>query len=470
MLYNLRRFSPLLIASLFFAATLGLMAALDPVQAQESENTQENTEDITNLQGSAEIYRLIDRFSQIMSYVRTQYYRDVSDEELIDAAIRGMLERLDPHSSYQGPDDFNRQQIQMRGEFGGLGIEVTSDPASGAVRIVSPIDDTPASRAGLQPNDLIIEIDGELVPQTLDEAVEKMRGPVDTSIVLTIKRGEEIFDVELVRKRIKIRSTYARAEGNVGYIRLAQFNGQAAPGIKSAIEELKDEIGEDEIAGYILDLRSNPGGLLDQAIEIVDIFLEAGEIVSVRGRDVSTIARSQATKGDLADGKPLVILINGGSASASEVVAGAIQDHRRGVIMGETSFGKGSVQTLFYFGDSADPMRREALKLTTQLYYTPSGESIQGRGIVPDIFVPRAEVNILSQNRIHSSRNPNAIENPQGEEDESAQEADDRPANERPIEDYQLQRAIDAIRAADLLIQGHRSESAQDQDKNGTAK
>jgi carboxyl-terminal processing protease len=336
-------------------------------------------------ESKADTYRMLELFGDVFERVRSDYVENVSDEELIEAAIEGMLAHLDPHSTYLNKRKFRDMQVQTKGEFGGLGIEVTME--KGYVKVVSPIDETPAARAGIQAGDLITQLNNEPVQGlTLSEAVEKMRGPVKTDIVLTIRRGNQAaFDVTLTRDRIQIQSVRSRAEGKIGYVRITSFSEQTDKGLKRAVDRLKKEIGDDVI-GYVLDLRNNPGGLLDQAVTVSDSFLEQGEIVSTRGRKEDTGQRFYATAGDLIDGKPLVVLINGGSASASEIVAGALKDHRRAILLGTRTFGKGSVQTIIPLGRSG------AIKLTTQRYYTPSGHSIQAKGIEPDIFVPQAKV------------------------------------------------------------------------------
>ena len=356
----------------------------------------------------ADTYRMLELFGDVFERVRSDYVEKVSDEELIEAAIEGMLSHLDPHSTYLNKQRFRDMQVQTKGEFGGLGIEVTME--KGYVKVVSPIGDTPAARAGLQAGDLITQLNKQPVQGlTLSQAVEKMRGPVKTNIVLTIQRGNKpAFDVTLTRDRIKIQSVRSHAEGKVGYIRITSFSEQTDKGLKRAIERLKKEIGSNNVVGYILDLRNNPGGLLDQAVSVADTFLDQGEIVSTRGRKEDTGQRFYATAGDLIDGKPLVVLVNGGSASASEIVAGALKDHRRAILLGTRTFGKGSVQTIIPLG------RAGAIKLTTQRYYTPSGHSIQAKGIEPDILVPQAKIEpIASAEPMRSERDlPGALPNP----------------------------------------------------------
>jgi carboxyl-terminal processing protease len=341
-----------------------------PLVAQETEKT-----------GS--VYEQLDLFGDIFERIRGQYVEEVEPKDLIEAAINGMLTSLDPHSSFLPPDDFDDMQVQTRGEFGGLGIEVTQE--DGFVKVVSPMDDTPAAAAGIQSGDFITQVNGEnLMGLLLDEAVEKMRGPVGSEIVLTIVREgvADPFDVSIIRDTIKLTAVRSRVVGDAIVLRVTTFNDQTYPnleeGLKKSIEELG---GIDNVSGIVLDLRNNPGGLLTQAIKVSDAFLEKGEIVSTRGRNPQDGERFNATGGDLAQGKPMVVLINGGSASASEIVAGALQDHRRAVVVGTKSFGKGSVQTLV-------PLRGDgAMRLTTARYYTPSGRSIQALGVSPDIVV-----------------------------------------------------------------------------------
>lgn len=341
-----------------------------PLIAQETEKT-----------GS--VYEQLDLFGDIFERIRGQYVEEVEPKDLIEAAINGMLTSLDPHSSFLPPDDFDDMQVQTRGEFGGLGIEVTQE--DGFVKVVSPMDDTPAAAAGIQSGDFITQVNGEtLMGLLLDEAVEKMRGPVGSEIVLTIVREgvADPFDVSIIRDTIKLTAVRSRVVGDAIVLRVTTFNDQTYPnleeGLKKSIEELG---GIDNVSGIVLDLRNNPGGLLTQAIKVSDAFLEKGEIVSTRGRNPQDGERFNATGGDLAQGKPMVVLINGGSASASEIVAGALQDHRRAVVVGTKSFGKGSVQTLV-------PLRGDgAMRLTTARYYTPSGRSIQALGVSPDIVV-----------------------------------------------------------------------------------
>jgi carboxyl-terminal processing protease len=332
-------------------------------------------------------YDQLGLFSDAFERVRANYVRPVKDSELIDAAIQGMVSNLDPHSSYMDAKMYGDMQITTKGQFGGVGIEVTQDEG-GLIKVISPIDGTPASRAGIKTGDRIAGIDGSSIAGLpLNEAIDKMRGPSGSKITLTILReGEKKpFDVTLVRAIVSVDAATFRREGDIGYIRLPGFNEQTAEGLEHAVRDLKKQIGPG-IKGYVLDLRNNPGGLLDQAIQVSDDFLNSGEIVSTRGRHPEDTQRYDAKGGDVTDGKPVVVLINGGTASASEIVSGALQDHKRATIIGMTSFGKGSVQTIIPLGES-----RGALRLTTARYYTPSGHSIQAEGIIPDIQVAQGD-------------------------------------------------------------------------------
>jgi carboxyl-terminal processing protease len=334
---------------------------------------------------ASDTYRQLNLFGDVFERVRADYVDKPDDTKLIESAVNGMLTGLDPHSSYMDPKSFRDMQVQTRGEFGGLGIEVTME--DGLIKVVAPIDDTPAAKAGVMANDIITMLDDDAVQgMTLNEAVDKMRGPVNTKIKLTIMRKgvDKPVVLSITRDVIRVKSVRSHPEGaDVGYIRITQFNEQTTDGLKDAINDLKSKLGEDKIKGYILDLRNNPGGLLDQAISVANAFLEKGEIVSTRGRNPDETQRFDArSSADLVSKKPLIVLINGGAASASEIVAGALQDHKRATLIGTRSFGKGSVQTIIPLGAG-----NGALRLTTARYYTPSGRSIQAKGIVPDIIV-----------------------------------------------------------------------------------
>ena len=336
---------------------------------------------------AAETYRQLNLFGDVFEKIRNDYVEKPDEKKLIEAAINGMLSSLDPHSSYMDADAYREMQRSTKGEFGGLGIEVTEE--DGLIKVVSPIDDTPASKAGLMSGDIIAGIDGDSTQSmTLDQAVDKMRGPIGSAVTLKIARGsgskKEVKDYKITRAIIEVQSVRGHVEdGDIGYIRITQFTEKTASGLRSTMEKLKSEIPANKMKGYILDLRNNPGGLLDQSIEVVNDFVSKGEIVSTRGRNPDDAQRFSARPADdISDGKPLVVLINGGSASASEIVAGALQDHKRAVLIGTRSFGKGSVQTIMPLGDD-----NGALRLTTARYYTPSGRSIQAKGITPDLQV-----------------------------------------------------------------------------------
>jgi carboxyl-terminal processing protease len=328
-------------------------------------------------------YRQLNLFGDIFERVRSHYVEKPDDSKLVEGAINGMLNGLDPHSSYLDPKSLNEMQNQVTGKFGGLGIEVTME--DGLIKVVAPIDDTPAAKAGIRAGDVITHLDDEAVQGlTLNQAVEKMRGAPNTKITLKVMRKgvDKPLDIAIVRDVILVRPVRSKVEDDVGYIRVTQFNDQTTEGLKKAIKDLTDQIPADKLKGFVLDLRNNPGGLLDQAISVSDAFLERGEIVSTRGRDPDETQRFNARPGDLIKGKPVIVLINGGSASASEIVAGALQDHKRATLVGTRSFGKGSVQTIIPLGPG-----NGALRLTTARYYTPAGRSIQAKGIVPDIEV-----------------------------------------------------------------------------------
>jgi carboxyl-terminal processing protease len=336
----------------------------------------------SHAENNKNLYEKLDSFGDVFDLIQKNYVEDVEDEKVIEFAINGMLQALDPHSGYMNTDQYIEMQEETEGEFGGLGIEVSME--NGFIKIITPIDDTPAAKAGVMPGDYITHINGESIQgQSLQESVEKLRGLVGTSVEISIARAgeDEVLIKSIKRAIITVQAVKFRREDNVGYIRLISFSEQAGKGIKKAIKDLQKEIGEKNISGFILDLRNNPGGLLGQSIDVTNHFLSSGEIVSTKGRDKRNIARFDASKGDLTNGKPLVILINEGSASASEIVAGALQDHKRAIILGAQSYGKGSVQTIFPLND------RSAIRMTTALYYTPSGDSIHKVGVTPDIEV-----------------------------------------------------------------------------------
>lgn len=395
--------------------------------------------------GSSDQFRHLKLFGDVFDRVRGEYVEEVTDQELIESAINGMLTSLDPHSSYLNTSKYRDMQVQTRGEFGGLGIEVTME--NGLVKVVSPIDDTPAFEAGIEAGDLVSHIDGEpVMGLTLNEAVERMRGPVDTEIVLRLLRQgvDEPFDVSLNRAIIKISPVRARLEGEILYVRVTTFNEQTNSAMRSEIEELLDEAG-DAAEGVVLDLRNNPGGLLDQAVAVSDAFLDQGEIVSTRGRRADSVQRFNARSGDVVGGLPMVVLINGGSASASEIVAGALQDHRRAIVMGTQSFGKGSVQTIMPIGGQG------AIRLTTARYYTPAGTSIQAKGITPDLVVEPANVEHLSREGGRREADlRGSLENEEDIGNEPAAVEDGQEEENLDSRDYQLARAIDLLRGISL--------------------
>ena len=406
---------------------------------------------------TSDTYRALNLFGDVFERVRAEYVEKVSDEDLIESAINGMLTSLDPHSSYMNRKSFQDMQVQTRGEFGGLGIEVTME--NGILKVVSPIDDTPAFRAGLQPGDLITHLNGEQVNGlSLNEAVEKMRGPVGSDIKVTIRRGSETVprDVTLTRAVIRIQSVRSRTEGEIGYVRITTFNEQSTSGLERAVARIKEQMG-DKLQGFVIDLRNNPGGLLDQAVSLSDAFLNQGEITSTRGRASEDGQRFNAKPGDITGGLPVVVLINGGSASASEIVAGALQDHRRAIVLGTQSFGKGSVQTIIPLPGHG------AVRLTTARYYTPSGKSIQQLGITPDITVQPARLQEIEQaagrresdlrgalrNDTQQNQRPGTPASPSQPGAGGAESA--TPAE--PAFDYQLARALDLIRGVHLFSQ-----------------
>lgn len=416
-----------------------------PLLAQESAKTEN-------------VYEQLDLFGDIFERIRAQYVEEVDSSELIEAAINGMLTSLDPHSSYLSPKAASKMREQTRGEFGGLGIEVTQE--DGFVKVVSPIDGTPAAEAGIEAGDFITHVDGEsLLGLLLDDAVELMRGPVGSEIIITVVReGEpEPFDVSIIRDTIQLTAVRGRTEGSTAVLRLTTFNEQTYPKMKEELEKQIETLGGiDNLNGIVIDLRNNPGGLLNQAIAVSDAFLEEGEIVSTRGRDPADGDRVNATPGDLSQGKPIVVLINGGSASASEIVAGALQDHRRAIVIGTKSFGKGSVQTVM-------PLRGDgAMRLTTARYYTPSGRSIQALGVSPDIIVsqpptkPKTDEEETTARPLRSEADlRGSLNNDSLTEDQIKQIEADRDKAEKAAElreeDYQLAYAIDILKGLSAL-------------------
>ena len=397
-------------------------------------------------QSNEDAYRQLSLFGDVFERVRSDYVEEKSDKEIIEAAINGMLTSLDPHSGYLPDDNFEKMQVQTKGRFGGLGIEVTME--NGFVKVVSPIDDTPASKAGMQPEDLIIAIDGEgVLGKTLSEAVDVLRGPIGSEVTITVQRGQdEPFDVTIVRDEIKIRSVRHEIYDNVGYIRITTFSEQTTPGLMNAVDTIFKSEG-DALKGFILDLRNNPGGLLSEAISVADAFLEGGEIVSTRGREDSQTQHAYARPGDITRGMPVIVLINSGSASASEIVAGALKDHKRAIVMGTRSFGKGSVQSII-------PMPGHgAIRLTTARYYTPSGVSIQAKGVSPDIEVELARIEKLDAGRYREEDLDGALDS-KADGGDGDKNSDDE-TQERDITkiDFQLARAIDLLQGLSVFGQ-----------------
>jgi len=423
------------LAAAVAATVFVLTLRQDPGVATAATNTTPNT---------AETYKEVNLFGDVFDAARTNFVDPVTGETLVEGAINGMLTSLDPHSNYLNAKNFDDMKVQTRGEFGGLGIEVAME--NGLVKVVSPIDDTPAAHAGLKPGDLITNLNGEAVQgMTLPEAVEKMRGPVNSDITLTIRRaGRDPFDVKLTRASIKIQSVHSHLEnGNVGYVRISSFNEQTDVGLNAAMKSLKQQ-ANNKLIGVILDLRNNPGGLLDQAVAVSDAFLDKGEIVSTRGRRAEDAQRYDARPGDIANGLPVVVLINGGSASASEIVAGALQDHHRAILVGTRSFGKGSVQTIIPLPGHG------AMRLTTARYYTPSGRSIQAKGIEPDITIEAAKIE-----KPAADKGKPKADKDKTKPDTAAEQGTVDPAVLGTAEDYQLARAVDLLRGIALFNNGH---------------
>ncbi|HET9232260.1 MAG TPA: S41 family peptidase [Vitreimonas sp.] len=395
-----------------------------------------------------DVYRQLELFADVLARVEQDYVTDIDEGEAIEAAINGMLASLDPHSSYMDASEYRDMQTTTRGEYGGLGIEVTSE--DGVVRVVSPIDGTPAARAGIQAGDFLTAIDGEtIVGLTLNEAVQRMRGQAGTSIVVTVAREDtDPFDVTLTREIINVRAVTARVEGgDIGVIRISTFNERTSSMLADAIRQVRRDTGG-RLRGVVVDLRNNPGGLLDQAIEVSDAFLDGGEVVSTRGRQPEDVQRYNARRGEDLAGVPVVVLINGASASAAEIVAGALQDRNRALIVGTDSFGKGSVQTVIPLQGGRDG----ALRLTTARYYTPAGRSIQGAGITPDMEVAARRVSAediarLQRLGVSEADLPNALDNDSGAQRRAIHMPEDQPPeNWDAEEDYQLSRAMDFLR------------------------
>lgn len=410
--------------------------------AEAAKQSKAQTED-------ADTYELLNLFGEVMERAKVSYVEDVSDKKLIESAINGMLSSLDPHSSFLDDQSFKYMSEQTKGKFGGLGIEVTME--NGVVKVVSPIDDTPASKAGLKPGDYITNIDGEAVMgMTLNDAVDKMRGKIGSKVKLTIRRiNEKPLEVTLKREEIKIQSVKNSIKADdVVYIRISSFSEDVDTMTAKAIKDAKKKLG-DKLKGVVIDVRNNPGGLLDQAVNVSDLFLDKGEIVSTRSRNEEDTVKYTAKEGDIAKGLPIVVIINDGSASASEIVAGALQDHKRAIILGEKSFGKGSVQTVIPLG------KYGAMRLTTARYYTPSGRSIQAKGIEPDIEVKPAKVEVLDTGVGFSEAEfSNALKN-ETSGDKNSKNADQKKAEaEELAKDYQLSRAIDLVKALGLYNEG----------------
>ena len=402
-----------------------------------------------------ETYEYLDLFGQIFDRVRSKYVDEVTDEELIEKAIDGMLTGLDPHSGYMDEEVWEEMQMDTRGKFGGLGIEITME--DGFIKVISPIEDTPAYKAGILAGDFIIQIDDTPVfGLTISEAVDLMRGDKGEPITITVSRdSKEPFEIEIIRDIIKIQSVKYEIINNVGYLRITSFTEQTESGLIKSIKKIKEELDNKQI-GFILDIRSNPGGLLSQSVKVSDIFLERGEIVSTRGRDKKDIDRYRAKKGDMINGQPLIVLINGGSASASEIVAGALQDHKRAVIVGTKSFGKGSVQTIIHFSKSNSNKITTGIRLTTARYYTPSGESIQGKGIEPDIIIEQGVFESKEFDRLSESDLKDSLDNENNKEtmeEEKDLVEDDNENKSRLDKDYQLARAIDLIHGIHIYQQ-----------------
>lgn len=450
---------PLLVLSL--TLLMSGVSFLPHALAQEEKRTATQTEKDKDPDAN-NTYKQLNLFGEVFERVRANYVDPVSDKQLIEHALTGMLANLDPHSSYLTEKDFGDMQVQTKGEFGGLGIEVTME--DGFVKVVSPIDDTPAYKAGILAGDYITNInDTSVIGMSLNDAVDMMRGKVGTTIRLTVRREkvEEALKFELKRDVIRIKSVRHRIEqGDIGYIRVTTFNQNTVNGVEAAIADIRKQVGDEKLTGYVLDLRNNPGGLLDQAIGLSDLFLDKGEIVSTRGRSEEDTKRDNATPGDSAQGKPIVVLINGGSASASEIVAGALQDHRRAILLGTKSFGKGSVQTVIPLPG------RGAMRLTTARYYTPSGRSIQAKGIDPDIVVEQAKIETISRaGEIHEGDLRGALDSkksapapevtktitePVGTNPDGSKNAATEKKEATEQQDYQLSRAIDLIRGVSM--------------------
>lgn len=423
--------------SIFTASLLSALIFLTPAYAAKNKADKEEP---------ADTYEMLNLFGEVMERAKVSYVEDVTDKQLIESAINGMLVSLDPHSSYLDAQSFKYMNEQTKGKFGGLGIEVTME--NGIVKVVSPIDDTPATKAGLKPGDYITHIDGEqVVGMSLNDAVDKMRGTVGSKVKLSIRRlNVKPFDVTLKREEIKIQSVKSAIKGDdVAYIRITSFSEDTDKMIEKALKKAQKEL-KGNLKGIVIDVRNNPGGLLDQAVNVSDLFLDKGEIVSTRSKNAEDTVKYNAKSGDIAKELPIVVLVNDGSASASEIVAGALQDHKRAVILGEKTFGKGSVQTVIPLG------KYGAMRLTTARYYTPSGRSIQATGIVPDVEVKPAKVEEIDKGvNFSEAEFGNALKNDAAE---AQKKNPDKTKDDELQKDYQLMRAVDMVKALSIFKQG----------------
>ncbi len=423
--------------SIFTASLLSALIFLTPAYAAKNKADKEEP---------ADTYEMLNLFGEVMERAKVSYVEDVTDKQLIESAINGMLVSLDPHSSYLDAQSFKYMNEQTKGKFGGLGIEVTME--NGVVKVVSPIDDTPATKAGLKPGDYITHIDGEqVIGMSLNDAVDKMRGAVGSKVKLSIRRlNVKPFDVTLKREEIKIQSVKSAIKGDdVSYIRITSFSEDTDKMIEKALKKAQKEL-KGNLKGIVIDVRNNPGGLLDQAVNVSDLFLDKGEIVSTRSKNAEDTVKYNAKSGDIAKGLPIVVLVNDGSASASEIVAGALQDHKRAVILGEKTFGKGSVQTVIPLG------KYGAMRLTTARYYTPSGRSIQATGIVPDVEVKPAKVEEIDKGvNFSEAEFGNALKNDAAE---AQKKNPDKTKDDELQKDYQLMRAVDMVKALSIFKQG----------------